>query len=260
MADYTRAPKPTRAINLDEVPAVSRRANQNRANYPTYDEPAPSTTPRTNRDRYSPIALPPPSPQPTPRPDYFRNRNDDDVRAEMYHLNANATNPRATPGLLSTTNRVSPSPHPRTMTPDHNRPEMYHLDNSESRENPPPMDRHPAASRLDEHRATPLDPSTTGKVTMYILDASNKENHLPGNNRFPERTPSPPVIATKKKTLPPPVVYDDENDVYETPRKPNPFPTPLQTVSSNVRYVPLAHSKASESIQRSMMKYRFLGH
>ena len=232
MADYTRAPKPTRAINLDEIPAMSRRANQNKPNYPTYNEPAPSTTPRTNRDRYSPIALPSPSAQPTLRPDNNRHRNGD-AQAEMYHLNLNTTNPRATSGLTSTNNR----------------PEMYYLDNSGSRENPAPMtERHQPASRMDEHRETPSDHPTNGRVTMYVLDASNKENHLPEHNRFPERTPSPPVA------------YDDENDVYETPRKPNPFPTPLPTVSSNVRYVPLAHSKASESIQKSMMKYRFLGH
>lgn len=67
-----------------------------------------------------------------------------------------------------------------------------------------------------------------------------------------------------------PFAYDIVNDENKYPPAPPPpmmmasnsnpkraFPTGLHEVSSNIRYVPLDQSKASESIARSMNKYRF---
>ncbi len=58
-----------------------------------------------------------------------------------------------------------------------------------------------------------------------------------------------------------PVSYDiiDDNNKYDVSNKRSPFPTALIDVPISVRHVPLSQSKASESIQRSMNKYRFLG-
>ena len=52
---------------------------------------------------------------------------------------------------------------------------------------------------------------------------------------------------------------DESTKNYVVPPKQRPFPTALNDVSTNIRYVPLSQSKASESIERSMNKYRFGG-
>lgn len=213
-----------RAVNLDEVPAVSKRNNYNTMKY---EEPPQSTTPYTNRDRYTPVAPPTQTKQrPDPyametnrsrnasRNDYrnspSRNNEYDDSafdnyptktnpnndRPEMYYIDTNGTNaksnPRATPVMMNNTNRASSPTYERMASPMHDRPEMYHLGDVSSREHPSTTDHHPISSRLTEHREPSFDDHTSNKATFYYIDAS-KENGLPDTNRFRERTPSPPV-------------------------------------------------------------------
>lgn len=63
-----------------------------------------------------------------------------------------------------------------------------------------------------------------------------------------------PFVNDENKYPPPPPL------MAPTSNKQRAFPTGLHEVSTNIRYIPLEQSKATESIARSMNKYRFAGY
>ncbi|CAF3375744.1 unnamed protein product [Rotaria socialis] len=100
-----------------------------------------------------------------------------------------------------------------------------------------------ANNTVNDHRIHPNN-SSEGTVTAYMI-ATVKEDDSESNSL-------PPIRPRKKKHT---VSFNlaDKNDKYDR----NDFPIGPQDVTTNFRYTPLSQSKASESIRRSMNKYRF---
>lgn len=204
--DFSIPSVPMRRNKFDEQPAISRRTN-----YSSYDDPGPSSVPNTTRERYSPIALPPPS---------------SNQRPETYHLDSKRNE------MLDDDNPTTYNDRVRA-TPNHLRPEFYHISADGSDESrtpratpgligtnnrvspmpyPDPMvmpsDRPemyhlgevPVTtgnySRMNDYRSSPMDRHDEMPFdgkATVYLLDANRENRPVDNARFRERTPSPPV-------------------------------------------------------------------
>ncbi|CAF3125847.1 unnamed protein product [Rotaria socialis] len=165
---------------------------------------------------------------------------------EMYHLKAAENNheirSRHQSPIVTNNNRITPIPLGNFSD---QKPEMYHLKTSDEpiRRTPSALNDHPKTI-FNEEKKTHFDDHEKKKPTMYFL-MSNQEN-LPVSRR----TPTPPILESKRSQPAP----------YETVRVRPEYPPALLATTTNTRHISLTHSKASESIQRSMNKYRFGGH
>ncbi|UJR31218.1 hypothetical protein I4U23_018722 [Adineta vaga] len=179
--------------------------------------------------------------KPTSLPTTQQDSNSSWHGPELYHFNIKNTDVevgtcRASPELISKKRKSSISY--KTIT------EMYYL-STDNRKIPDNDDNDRQLSyRTNDYQQlkstrylTPPDSPSEKKVTLYTLTNSN-ENHFPPN--IPH-TPSPPLQPFNKKQL----------VTFATTDKSN--------MSTAVRYTPSSssRSKALESIQRSMNKYRF---
>lgn len=177
---------------------------------------------------------------------------------EFYHLSHNENNVVSPdlppPAALKTNNRISPVP--METFPTDRKIELFSIQkSSEPFHSPPP----PSSSPPPIHNTSKFNDKIVdqepGKIVMYTLTAKNQENQSPSLVR--ERTPSPYVRIISSKQSRNLFIFQTIPTKTQPPVKQTPFPTSLRDVPSNIRYVPLSQSKASESIQRSMMKYRF---
>ncbi|CAF4616050.1 unnamed protein product [Rotaria sp. Silwood1] len=166
---------------------------------------------------------------------------------ELYHLktveNNNEIHDRQSPSVFDNNNRVSPMP---LQNPSERKSEMYYLKTTdENVRHSSPIKNNYEKTKLNDNIMN-FDNQNPQKVTVYVLKATNQENL----SLSPvQRSPSPSLLLTKRSE---PVSYDtiSNHDRVDAPNKRYQYPTALNTISTNVRYVPLSQSKASESIQR----------
>jgi hypothetical protein len=219
------------------------------------DQPFKSSPPPPMNDTYSPSRA--------------------DAAPELYHLKLDGDNQpipeHRPPSGFSSNNRVSPMPYQNSNSTEQ-KTEMYHIklgDEPDQQSLPIKKttfnDQPIYLNNQDQNPDPDPDPDyQQRKATMYVLSAPNGEN-LPPPFSIQQRTPSPQIHTMKTKQKQQPAVsydiMDDDynNKKYDVPTKRRPFPTALNDVSTNIRYIPLSQSKASESIERSMNKYRFGG-
>ncbi|CAF2765261.1 unnamed protein product [Rotaria sp. Silwood2] len=172
---------------------------------------------------------------------------------ELYHLKAvenhDKIHDRHSPSVFSNNTRVSPIP---LSNFSERKIEMYHLKttNENVRRSPSITKSYEKTTFNDNN----MNYNNYGqqKVTMYLLTSTDREN-LPLSHAE-QRSPSPPIPVSNRSEP----AYNDRVDGLNI-RHQYP-PAALHTVSTNARSIPLSQSKASESIQRSMMKYRFNGY
>ncbi|CAF0870738.1 unnamed protein product [Rotaria sordida] len=176
---------------------------------------------------------------------------------ELYHLknveNDNEIHNRRSSSAFSNNNRVSPMP---LQDSTGRKSEMYYLKTLDDniRQTPPIHNNNYEKPTFNDDRMI-YDDHNQQKVTVYVLKATEQEN-LPLSHI--QRTPSPIVLTNRSEPVSNKTVsYSDRVDGLN---KRNQYPAVLTTVPTTVRHVPLSHSKASQSIQRSMMKYRFNGY
>ena len=123
------------------------------------------------------------------------------------------------------------SPNPYSPLPYEQKADMYYLTIENEQMQSPDIHQQPKVTGIMKQ---PTSPYQT-RITTYMIAASNRDNFIPP-------IPSPPISRRHKKK---PVVK---------------FKTVDDNVSNDQDYYdPLPKSKASESIRRSMNKYRFNG-
>ncbi|UJR15324.1 hypothetical protein I4U23_002276 [Adineta vaga] len=189
------------------------------------------------------------------------------------------TSKPSTPRIPSGKNRVSPMLSVKSLRTG---PEMYHLQpvvdtisrspsvheivKKDDSPAPAPITTYPTLTKVQDNPAPTRKPSPQPpprRRTPTPSPPPRRRTPTPPRRRAPTpprrrspvarpiRTAAPLTLPNRKPKRP---TYDD---VYDVPRRRPSFSTALQNVLTSDRDVPLSTSKASDSIIRSMNKFRF---
>jgi hypothetical protein len=148
---------------------------------------------------------------------------DSNSQPEFYHFET-IENDTENSNYLSSPNPYSPLPYEQKA-------DMYYLTTENEQMQSPDIPQQPKVTGIMKH---PTSPNQT-RITTYMITASNRDDFIP-------HIPSPPVSRRRKKKHVVKFEIVDDN-VY----------------NDQDYYNSLSKSKASESIRRSMNKYRFNG-
>ncbi|CAF1042069.1 unnamed protein product [Adineta ricciae] len=230
---------------------------------PPHRTPTPLPTPVLSK----PASAPPPPPSPPQnKPEVYYIKLDERPESQAAPLSKPAT-----PRVPSGKNRVSPMPSTTSLRPG---PEMYYLQTVVDEISRPPS----VHEVVTPEKAPTPKPATPQPILTKARTPPPRVSSPPRpRRRTPtpprrQRTPTPPrrrppvgrpirtaaplALPNRKPKRP---VYDDDDDddVANIPTRRPSFSTALQDVLTSDRTVPLSTSKASDSIIRSMNKFRF---
>ncbi|CAF0997793.1 unnamed protein product [Adineta ricciae] len=233
---------------------------------PPHRTPTPLPTPVLSKPTSPPPRSPPLPPPPTQnKPELYYIKLDERPESQV----APPSKP-ATPRVPSGKNRVSPMPSATSLIPG---PEMYYLQTVVDEISRPPSVHEvvtpekaptpkPATPRpiLTKARTPPPRVSTPPRPRRRTPTPPRRQRTpTPPRRRSPVgrpiRTAAPLALPNRKPKRP--IYDDDDNYVDNIPTRRPSFSTALQDVLTSDRTVPLSTSKASDSIIRSMNKFRF---
>ncbi|CAF1411998.1 unnamed protein product [Rotaria sp. Silwood1] len=186
-----------------------------------------------------------------------RNFHSSSIQPELYHLkiaenDIENSNDRSS-SVMSNENRKPSIPY---QSLNEQKPEVYYISTGDgkiseyNRQSSFPNNVH-QQNNLN-NTVIHSNQSSERKITTYMITTSKKDEFQSSI----QRTSSPPIRPNKKK-LTVSFDFDDDNDKYDLSNKQDDLPIGPHDISTNIRYVPLSQSNVTDSILRSMNRYRF---